>query len=141
MVKAKLIMALLVTVLVGVPLTALFALILAPSMASILLAFALGITGAVAPQALGLTFDLWRPFLTWTTPQHAVKNNLNAVMPLFFIIPLLFASYYLYIWLSKPLGALFLPVLLGIHLTAACTSVYFVMTRAQSFYDKLEVTT
>lgn len=140
-VKAKLIFALICTTATGVPLIATFALLFSPDFPALLLAFALGLVASIAPQALGLAFDLWRPFLKWTTPQHAVKNNLNAVTPLVFALPLGAISYYFYLWMREPLGALLLPALLGLHLVAAGFSVHFLLAKAAELYERIEVTT
>ncbi|MBS3986088.1 MAG: hypothetical protein KGZ66_10875 [Selenomonadales bacterium] len=139
-VKAKLIFALLCTALTGILLAVFFAVLFSPSVSTLLVAVALGFVASIAPQALGLAFDIWRPFLKWTTPQHAVKNNLNALTALLACVPLGVVSYYLYLWLHEPLGTLFVPALLVLHLVAATASVSFTLRKAAEYYDRLEVT-
>lgn len=139
-VKAKLIFALLCTVATGLALAVYFAVLFSPGVSSLVSAFALGVLASIAPQALGLAFDMWRPFLKWTTPQQAVKNNLNALTSLLAFVPIVVLSYYLYLWLNEPLGALFVPVLFILHLVAASASVIYTVRKATGFYDRLDVT-
>ena len=138
--KAKLIFALICTAATGMVLAFFFTVLFSPSISSIVLAYVLGVLASIAPQALGLAFDMRRPFLKWTTPQHAVKNNLNALTALLVFVPIGFLSYYLYVWLHKPLGTLFVPVLLVLHLIAASVSVQFTLRKAAESYDRLDVT-
>lgn len=138
--KAKLIFALICTAATGMALAVFFTVLFSPSISSLVLAYVLGVLASIAPQALGLAFDMRRPFLKWTTPQHAVKNNLNALTALLVFVPIGFLSYYLYLWLHKPLGTLFVPVLLVLHLIAASVSVRFTLRKAAESYDRLDVT-
>ncbi|MBT9157524.1 MAG: hypothetical protein DDT36_00506 [Firmicutes bacterium] len=138
-VRAKLSFALAAALLSSLPLIAVYAVLIKPGGFHLVMAFALGITAGLTPQVLGLWFDLWRPFLTWSNPQHAVKNNLNAVSPLIIMAPLGYLSYLGYMALSAGGTTVPLLVLLAAHAALALAAVIALLAKADRLYDRLEV--
>jgi len=139
MLTAKLTFALTAALLSSIPLMGVYGYMMRPGVAYMLLAFLIGIVAGFTPQVLGLWFDLWRPFLTWTNPQHAVKNNLNAVSPLIVAIPLGYLTYLAYEQLL-PLGPLVaLPAILVVHSVLAITASVALYTQSGRLYADLEV--
>ncbi|MDP3486471.1 MAG: hypothetical protein Q8S19_00875, partial [Bacillota bacterium] len=93
------------------------------------------------PQLLGMLFDIWHPFLTWTNPQHAVKNNLNAVTPLIIMVPSGVITYFSFRALSSVLdGAGILLILTTAHLALAVVSFTVLLRIADVWYEQLEIT-
>jgi len=137
---AKIKHASLASVIIGIALTGMYYLVFKPSLFHLLTAFILGLVAGAGPQYLGMLFDMWRPFLTWTNPQHAVKNNLNAVFPMLVMLPLGFASYFAFTKLASIVGEV--PLLLSfitVHLLVATASMYLVLSKAEELYRKIEL--
>jgi len=136
---SKLIFALAAALPSGLPLVGVYAFIFQPGAAHLITALTLGIAAGLTPQVLGLWFDIWRPFLTWTNPQHAVKNNLNAVSPMLFGAALGLLSFLAYRELMPHGTWLTLLVLLFAHAGLALLSITLLLGRAESLYSRLEV--
>jgi len=112
-----------------------------PHLGYVLAAGVLGLAAGAGPQLLGLLFDIWHPFLTWSNPQHAVKNNLNAVFPLILVLPLGAATYFSFRALSGVLEATgILLVLTTAHLAIAAVSLMVVLQMADRLYQELQIT-
>jgi len=136
---SKLIFALAAALPSGLPLVGVYAFIFQPGAAHLITALTLGIAAGLTPQVLGLWFDIWRPFLTWTNPQHAVKNNLNAVSPMLFGAALGLLSFLAYRELMPHGTWLTLLVLLFAHAGLALLSITLLLGRAESLYSRHEV--
>jgi ABC-2 type transport system permease protein len=140
-VMAKLAHAALGSLISAVPVSVTFALVIAPGAEYVLGAVLLGIVFGATPQILGLLFDLWRPFLTWTNPQHAVKNNLNAIFPMLILGALGFGTYWLTTTfiLPREMGHGFVWLLLTLaHLALGAISLGLVLKWAPQLYAEME---
>ncbi|MBS4054752.1 MAG: hypothetical protein KGZ64_08260 [Thermaerobacter sp.] len=136
---AKLIFALGAAIPSSIPLVGVYAFLFQPGAAHLATAYILGITAGFTPQVLGLWFDIWRPFLTWTNHQHAVKNNLNAVSPMLFGAALGFVSFLAYRQLIAQGTWTTLLVLLLTHSALAILATVLLLGRAEALYSRLEV--
>ncbi|KAF0197645.1 MAG: hypothetical protein FD169_247 [Bacillota bacterium] len=137
---AKLIHAGLASLIIAVLISGLYYYMFAPHIMYVLGAGLLGITVGAMPQLLGMLFDIWHPFLTWTNPQHAVKNNLNAVTPLILMVPSGVITYFSFRALSGVLeGSGILLVLTAAHLAIAAVSFIVLLRMADIFYQQLEI--
>lgn len=139
-VKAKMSFALLAALISAAPIVVLFTVLLKPPILYTFLAYTLGIVAGVAPQAFGLLYDMWRPFLTWTNPQHAVKNNLNALSSGIIMLPIGLVSYVAYQQLIGRLGQGVLVILLLAHLALAIGSYMTVVKLADRLYHHMDIT-
>ena len=136
---SKLIFALAAAIPSSLPLVGVYTFLFQPGVAHVATAFLLGLTAGFTPQVLGLWFDIWRPFLTWTNPQHAVKNNLNAVSPMLFGAALGFVSFLAYRQLIAQGTWTTLLVLLLTHSALAILVTVLLLGRAEGLYARLEV--
>lgn len=138
---AKLMHAGLASLIIAIPISGLFYYLFRPQLMYVLSAGILGLTVSAMPQLLGMLFDIWHPFLTWTNPQHAVKNNLNAVTPLILMVPSGVITYFSFRALSSALeGAGILLVLTAAHLAIAAISFVILLRKADIWYEQLEIT-
>ena len=138
---AKLMHAGLASLIIAVPISGLYYYLFTPHIIYVLAAALLGILVGAMPQLLGMLFDIWHPFLTWTNPQHAVKNNLNAVTPLILLVPSAALTYFSFGALSKMLeGPGVLLVLVVAHLALAAVSLITLLRLADTWYQDLEIT-
>ncbi len=94
---------------------------------SVLPAALLALAGGVLLTALNMAVDLARPLLQWTSPQRAIKQNLNVVMAMVLDFLILYAFFQLYKLLrglgvdGNQLTLLLLLILLGSALLAVST--------------------
>lgn len=101
----------------------------------------LGLMGSAVVLSLGLLIDMTRPFLTWTNPQQAVKNNLNVVIPLPIAIGLLAGLGLVATWLYNGLGLTEAATMgvVGILLAILLVPAYRVTVAAATrLYQRLE---
>ena len=140
-VMAKLLHAGLASLIIAVPISGLYFALFSPHILYVLAAGLLGIAAGAMPQLLGMLFDIWHPFLTWTNPQHAVKNNLNAVTPLILMVPSGLITYFAFRALSGMLeGTGILLILITAHLALAVVSFTILLRLADTWYQDLEIT-
>lgn len=78
-----------------VPITLVYIFFLRPSWLNVVAALLIGLSGSLLGLAVGLYIDMRWPRLHWTNPQQAVKNNFNAVIPMFLEMAVLAGSGYL----------------------------------------------
>ena len=140
-VMAKLTHAAMGSLIAAIPVAATFALAIAPGAKYVAMALVMGFAFSAAPQILGLLFDLWRPFLTWTNPQHAVKNNLNAIFPMLVLMLTGFGTYLVttsYLLSSGLSDALVWLILLAMHTAIGTVSLALLIKWAPSLYTRME---
>jgi ABC-2 type transport system permease protein len=125
----------------AVPVAMVYAIVITPGTEYVLAALILGLVFSATPQILGLLFDMWRPLLTWTNPQHAVKNNLNAVLPMIIAGATGFTSYLLVLRVLLPAGMGEWVVILGVltlQLILAAVSLTITLRAAPGLYNQME---
>ncbi|HSL93038.1 MAG TPA: hypothetical protein VK905_00365, partial [Bacillota bacterium] len=140
-VTAKLAHAGIGALIAGIPVAAVYAMVMTPGIEYVAAGLVLGLVFSATPQILGLLFDMWRPLLTWTNPQHAVKNNLNAVLPMIIAGATGFLTYLLVIKALLPAGVgewTALAAVLALHLVLAVLSFMITMRMAPTLYADLE---
>jgi ABC-2 type transport system permease protein len=140
-VQAKMLFAAVGAVVSALPVVIILGAVLRISLPRLLGATVLGLLCSVVVLLLGLLYDMARPYLTWTNPQQAVKNNLNVVIPLPVSIGLLVALGALSVWLYNGLGLTEAATMgvLGIVLLALLLPVYRVTVAAATrLYQRLE---
>ena len=104
-------------------------------------ALPLGLLASAVVLLLGLLYDMARPYLKWTNPQQAVKNNLNVIIPLPVAVGLLAVMGLLAIWLYNGIG---LTELATVGILAAVLVALFVpayrvtVAAAKRLYERLE---
>ena len=138
-VRAKFLHSFLVTILgtIAGSLAALIALKL--SWSSVLPAALLALAGGALLTAVNMAVDLARPLLQWTSPQRAIKQNLNVVIAMALDFLLLFAFFHLY-KLLRSLGLTgdkLIPVLLLILLGSAFLAVSILEKKAAGRYQAI----
>ena len=82
-VQAKLLFAFVSTLVSAAPVVVVFAVALKAPLLNTVMVAVLGVLASLVGLIAGLIFDMTRPYFKWTNPQQAVKNNLNAVFPMF----------------------------------------------------------
>ncbi len=128
--RAKLAHAFVGSIISAVPITVAYIFFIKPSFLNVVAAVLIGLSGSLLGLAVGLYIDMLWPRLHWTNPQHAVKNNFNAVIPMFLEMAVLGGSAYLAYklisaeWPVHLIYALFLALyavsgLIVFHLTVA----------------------
>ncbi|MDP3058984.1 MAG: hypothetical protein Q8N36_05960, partial [bacterium] len=138
-IDAKVLHAFVGAAIISAPLTAMYWFAFSPPWWHLLLALILGNLASLAPQFLGLLFDMCRPLLAWTNPQHAVKNNLNVLIPLAVATPLFYLSFLIVKFAIKQnVGATSLILLLAIfHTLAGIISYYLTKRAAPTLYNRM----
>lgn len=140
-VLSKILHAGLAAIISAIPIIGLYQYVFNPGVLSLVAALLLGLFAGATPQLCGLIFDMWHPFLTWSNPQHAVKNNLNAVFPLILMLPLGFGSFLAYRSLINVLGNnSVLLTLLVVHSILAVVCFVVTLRLAERLYLNLEIT-
>ena len=140
-VTAKLAHAALGGIVAGVPVALVYAMVITPGIEYVAASLVLGLAFSATPQILGLLFDMWRPLLTWTNPQHAVKNNLNAVLPMLIAGVTGLVSYWLVTKVLLPGGAgewTTMLLVLALHLVLAVLSLMAALGLSTKLYADLE---
>ncbi len=84
--RSKMLHALVGAVVSAVPVTVTYAVVAKPSPLSLAAAVLIGLAGTIMGMAFGLYVDMRFPRLKWTNPQQAVKQNFNAVVPMFLMM-------------------------------------------------------
>ncbi len=139
-VDAKMLMAVLTTILAAVPPVVIFAIVFSLGLVHVILPALIGVFGSITGLAVGLRLDVSRPMLKWDNPQEPVKRNLNAIVPMIVAFGYLgLGLYMLPRLLDAGLGAF--PVyslMLGITLVTAAASWTMLRRGAVSAYARLE---
>lgn len=139
--QAKLLFSLAGALVCAVPLLAIFAVALKMSLFHVLVATVLSLLASGVVGCAGLLFDTARPLLKWTNPQQAVKNNLNAVIPMPIAAGLGAGLYFLVQWLYRGLGLgeVTAVVIVAAVLVAVGVPVYrLTLSSARRLYERLE---
>ncbi len=84
--RAKMLHGLIGAIISAIPILITYGIVVKPSLLRLLAATLIGLSGTVMGMAFGLYIDMRMPKLQWTNPQQAVKQNLNAVIPMFLIM-------------------------------------------------------
>ncbi|HOA15181.1 MAG TPA: hypothetical protein PKJ05_02495 [Bacillota bacterium] len=89
----------------------------------------------------GMLIDLARPYLNWTDPTRAVKQNINAVIPLFGGFGLVFAQGYAAykMLLAGWQGWLPVGVISGFNVLLAVITFAALMAFAEKGYERIEI--
>ncbi len=123
------------------PMLIAFVLLGKPGVLAVAAAFVIGMVATVFGMGIGLLVDMYRPWLTWTNPQQAVKQNLNAVIPMFVQLPILFGVGMLTAWMINAgwRHILIYGILLGIFATAGAIVYYITVDAANRLYHKIDL--
>lgn len=87
--RAKMVHGLIGAVVSAIPMLVAYLWLARPAPLNFLAAALIGLTGTLMGQAVGLYVDMRAPRLKWTNPQQAVKQNFNAVIPMFLMMPII----------------------------------------------------
>jgi len=140
-VQGKLLFAAAGAVVSALPVVVIAGLALKMSLVRLAWALPLGLLASAVVLLLGLLYDMARPYLKWTNPQQAVKNNLNVIIPLPVAVGLLAVMGLLAIWLYNGIG---LTELATVGILAAVLVALFVpayrvtVAAAKRLYERLE---
>lgn len=140
-VLAKLLHAAAGAVVAAIPVVVVYAMVITPGIEYVAASLLLGLVFSAAPQILGLLFDMWRPLLTWTNPQHAVKNNLNAILPMIIAGATGYLSYLLVMRFLIPAGTgewVALLTVLALQMSLAAASLFITLRLAPKMYTDME---
>ncbi|HPU95655.1 MAG TPA: hypothetical protein PK488_02150, partial [Bacillota bacterium] len=140
-VQAKIRYALLFQLVSSIPITALLVYLFKLPLVYMVVGIAVGQVSGLWSIFGGLLLDLSRPYLNWTDPTRAVKQNLNSVIPMFVGFGLTFAQGYAVYkmmvagwqgWLPVGIVAAFNVLLAAVTFTA-------LMAFADKGYDRIEI--
>ena len=140
-VQAKIRYALLFQLVSSIPITALLVYLFKLPLVYMVAGIAVGQVSGLWSIFGGLLLDLSRPYLNWTDPTRAVKQNLNSVIPMFVGFGLTFAQGYAVYkmmvagwqgWLPVGIVAAFNVLLAAVTFTA-------LMAFADKGYDRIEI--
>lgn len=125
----------------AVPITIAFVLLAKPGFLPVAAAVITGLVATVFGMGIGLLVDMFRPFLTWTNPQQAVKQNFNAVIPMFVEMPILFGVGMLTLTMLNAgwAQALIYGTLLGIFAVAGAVVYFVTVDAANRLYHKIDL--
>lgn len=125
----------------AVPITIAFVLLAKPGFLPVAAAIITGLVATVFGMGIGLLVDMFRPFLTWTNPQQAVKQNFNAVIPMFVEMPILFGVGMLTLTMLNAgwAPALIYGTLLGIFAVAGAVVYFVTVDAANRLYHKIDL--
>ncbi|MGI6358293.1 MAG: putative ABC transporter permease subunit [Bacillota bacterium] len=139
--RAKMLHGLVGAVVSAVPIAVTYAVIVRPQLLHLLAAVLIGLSGTVMGMALGLYIDMRAPKLHWTNPQQAVKQNLNAVIPMFAIMLVLGLFALLTVWLfTSGVSPLFIYLLLLLLFVIPGLLLYrFTVGAADRLYHRLDI--
>jgi len=140
-VQAKIRYALLYQLVASIPITALLAYLLKLPALNMLVGIAVGQVSGLWSIFGGLLLDLSRPYLNWTDPTRAVKQNLNSVIPMFAGFGLtVVQGYAVYKMMAAGWqGWLPVGVVAGFNLLLAVVSFTALMAFADKGYDRIEI--
>ena len=125
----------------ALPIVVILGIALKMSLVRLAWATLLGLLASAVVLLVGLLYDMARPYLKWTNPQQAVKNNLNVIIPLPVAVGLLAVMGLLAIWLYNGIGltelatvGILAAVLVGLFVPAYRVTV----AAAKRLYERLE---
>ena len=78
------------------------------SRAELLLVIFLGLCFSLPAITTGLLIDLLRPYLTWDSPQKAIKQNINVILGMVVGVGIFFLIYRVLLWAQNLTSALWL---------------------------------
>jgi ABC-2 type transport system permease protein len=107
---------------------------------SVLPAALLALAAGAFLTAANMAVDLARPLLNWTSPQRAIKQNLNVLLAMALDAGIVFLFYRLFLllrWAGLD-GARLLSVLFAVALVAAAASLFFLARFAARRYAAIE---
>ena len=140
-VQAKMLFAAVAALVSALPVVIIMGFALRMSLVRLAWALLLGLLASALVLLLGLLYDMARPYLKWTNPQQAVKNNLNVIIPLPVAVGLLAVMGLLAIWLYNGIGltelatvGILAAVLVGLFVPAYRVTV----AAAKRLYERLE---
>lgn len=139
--RAKLTHAFVGAVISAIPITLAYAFIVKPNLLDLVAAVLIGLTGSLLGLAVGLYIDMRWPRLYWTNPQHAVKNNFNAIIPMFLEMAVLFGSGYLAFKLISaewPVHLIY-AIFLGLFAVTGFIVFHLTVAAAEKRYHSLDV--
>lgn len=139
--RAKLTHAFVGTLVSIVPITAVYIFLLKPGLLNVLAALLIGLSGSLLGLAVGLYIDMRWPRLHWTNPQQAVKNNFNAILPMFLEMAVLGGSGYLafkLITAEWPVHLIY-AVFLGLYAISGFVVFHLTVAAAEKRYHSLDV--
>jgi ABC-2 type transport system permease protein len=139
--RAKLTHAFVGTLVSIVPITAAYIIIVKPSILDAIAAILIGLSGSLLGLACGLYIDMRWPRLHWTNPQQAVKQNFNAVIPMFLEMAVLGGSGYLTFKLIAaewPVHLIY-AIFLGLFTSTGLLVFHLTVAAAEKRYHSLDV--
>jgi ABC-2 type transport system permease protein len=80
--RAKLLFALVGSIICAVPITGALAVVVHPGLVPVICAAGMGVLASMVGLVLGFAFDLSRPFFKWTNPQQVSENYVNVLFPM-----------------------------------------------------------
>ncbi|HHW99009.1 MAG TPA: hypothetical protein GX738_05175 [Firmicutes bacterium] len=139
--RAKLTHAFVGTIISAVPITAFYIFFIKPSLVNVVAAVLIGLSGSLLGLAVGLYIDMRWPRLHWTNPQHAVKNNFNAVIPMFLEMAVLGGSAFLAYKLIAAQWSVYLiyTTFLALFSITGLIVFYLTVAAAEKRYHSLDV--
>ncbi len=139
-VQAKLLFSLVAAVISAAPVVLAYAVAARASLFNILVVTVLGTLASLVGLIIGLVFDMTRPYFKWTNPQQAVKNNLNAVFPMFVDAVVLGGLAFLSVkMVQAALAPVVVYALLGAILFALDSVAYRItISQAEMRYNRLD---
>jgi ABC-2 type transport system permease protein len=107
---------------------------------SVLAAALLALAAGAFITAANMAVDLSRPLLNWSSPQRAIKQNLNVLLAMALDLGILYALYLLAAALRRGGldGARLLAILFAVALAAAAAALFFLARFAARRYAKIE---
>lgn len=124
-----------------IPVTVAYAFLAKPSLVNLLAAVLIGLAGTMMGMAFGLYVDMQFPHLKWTNPQQAVKQNFNAVAPMFLLMIVIGAAAFLGFKLFTTGMSYYLIYVLFLALFAIPAAVFYRFTigAANRLYHRLDI--
>lgn len=141
LVQAKLLFAYAAAAVSAAPVLAIFAVALRMTPARVAQAALLTVLGSAVLVLVGLLVDLARPYPNWTNPQHAVKSNLNVIIPLPVVFGLEAALALMALRLTRSLGWGEHAVVAALALVLAALAVLLyrlTVSAGRRLYERLE---
>lgn len=124
-----------------IPITLAYVFILKPTIMNLMAAILIGLSGSLLGLAGGLYIDMLWPRLHWTNPQQAVKQNFNAIIPMFLEFIVLGASGYLAYRLivAEWPAAIIYAVFLALYTVVGVAFFYLTIAAAEKRYHSLDM--
>lgn len=124
-----------------VPVTVAYVILAKPSLINLVSAVLIGLAGTMMGMAFGLYVDMRVPHLKWTNPQQAVKQNFNAVAPMFLLIVVIWAAAILAfkLFTAKMSYYLIYGLFLALFTIPAAVFYRFTINAANRLYHRLDI--